>query len=154
MNPAIEELTLDIEPKSRNQLWSGLELATLPSWRATHDGRTFCCNPCCRKMLDLKTEEGSMEDIWNARVHPDDRERWLSAWSDLVAGRSDRLDLTIRWLPRCVETSPEPQNAADRIAIRAHRLRVGKETQFQGWIRAATGEQALRKLEALARGRA
>jgi PAS domain-containing protein len=94
-------------------------------------------NRACRELLGLA--QGHSPSL---ALHPADTKACLSAWDDFLEGRSERFHQTFRWI------RPDTKEIVTLIA-RAQRLRCG---DIQGWLRPATAEDALSRLEGLTHG--
>lgn len=132
-----------------------LEALPFPTWILgvdTENGERpsgLFFNKSCRELLGLShhaessfSQETSEEELLRY-IHPEDQQACLVAWNDFVSGRQARFGKTLRWI------RPEDKGTIS-IVVRAQRLLCG---DIQGWLRPALAEQALFRLEELARGR-
>lgn len=94
-------------------------------------------NRACRELLGL-TRGHSVA----LALHPADTRACLAAWDEFLEGRSERFHQTFRWI------RPDTRETVTLIA-RAQRLRCG---DIQGWLRQASAETALSRLEGLTHG--
>ena len=119
----------DAEPsQSQNQYLSPTEQC----------GPVFA-NRACREALGI-TAEHAQTGRWLRYLHPEDRQTTLVAWSDFLSGRSDRFQRLLRWI------RPDTKEIIS-LAVRAQKLHCG---DIQGWLRTASMEDAISRLEELA----
>lgn len=100
-------------------------------------------NQACRDLLGLTSQDAPGAASWLRYIHPEDQQACLVAWNDFVSGRQARFGKTLRWI------RPKDKSTIS-VVVRAQRLLCG---DIQGWLRPALAEQALSRLEELARGR-
>ena len=97
-------------------------------------------NHACRRLLGLTTKSEQLGEPWLASLHPQERQAYLKAWQDFIAGRTTTFVQKVRWV------RPDNQEVIS-LAVRAQKLQCG---DIQGWLRTATLEDALSRLEELA----
>jgi PAS domain S-box-containing protein len=99
-------LTCDIEEQKRAESQSRALIDAIPQqiWSGPADGTLDYCNERWRSYMGLGLEE-LRGDGWQSMLHPDDRNRVLSAWRESVVNgtpyeqeeRHRRADGTYRW---------------------------------------------------------
>jgi len=128
-------------PLSSVEWEAHLETLPLATWIGDPDGGNVYVNRAYRRLLGVLSVDEVNDRSWEQHVHPDDRDKYVEAWDQFVQGYTGRFKETARWI--------RPHNGqVIRLAVRAQRLTNG---QFQGWLRPATGEEALEKLEAISK---
>src|SRR5260370_768879 len=99
-------VSIDIEDRKRAESQSRTLLDAIPQqiWSGTADGTIDYCNERWRSYMGLGLQE-LQGDGWQSMLHPDDRERVLTAWHESVANgtpyeqeeRHRRADGRYRW---------------------------------------------------------
>ena len=141
-------------PKAQLQVnWeSHLEALPLATWivrlRSHQSGVGDCddvfSNLACRRLLGLTTKNDQLGDPWLASLHPPERQAYLKAWHDFLAGRTPNFVQKVRWV------RPDNQETVS-LAVRAQKLQCG---DIQGWLRSAAADEALSRLEEMTHARA
>lgn len=121
--------------------WRGhVESLPLPMWVGALDGSNLYVNDAYCRLLGV--DRPMLVDGWSWADHVIDEERdaYVASWRDFVTGKKRRFEEVIHWRRPF-------DGQLIRVAVKAQRLASG---QFQGWLRRATQEDALKLLEALA----
>jgi PAS domain-containing protein len=108
-------------------------------------GRDSCgpvfANRACREMLGLSDETADRQTLLRY-LHPEDSQECLAAWDLFLEGHQQRFQRAVRWI------RPDSKKTVT-LNVRAHRLLCG---DIQGWLRSASADEALSRLEALTHG--
>ena len=131
----------ELVPLSSVDWQAHLDDLPMATWISDLRGEEFYVNGACRRLLGVISSEELADRDWEENLHPDDREHYITAWDEFATSSDQRFQQTVRWI--------RPHNGEIvNLAVRAQRLSSG---QFQGWIRPANGEEALEKMERIAR---
>ena len=97
-------------------------------------------NQACRDLLGLTSTSKELEEPWLRSLDPEERQAYLKAWRDFLSGETSRFVQKVRWI------RPDTQQTVS-LAVRAQKLHCG---DIQGWLRTASMEDAISRLEELA----
>jgi PAS domain-containing protein len=134
---------LPVEPEDLSPVvdWeSHVELLPLATWTCTANGTDVFVNRACRRLLGVTSIGQLLENRWVSRLHPTGRESYLKSWNRFLKSFDARFKAQVRW------TRPDSGRTIT-LEVRVQRL---NRDRFQGWIRKATAELALSKLERIA----
>lgn len=121
--------------------WRGhVESLPLPMWVGAPDGGNLYVNDAYCRLLGVTRRMLVSDWRWADHVIQEERDAYVAAWRDFVNGKKKRFEEVIYWR-RPVD------GQLVRVAVKAQRLAGG---EFQGWLRRATHENTLERLEELA----
>lgn len=120
---------------------SHIEQLPLATWICNPDGKCAFLNLACKRLLGVFQPQDLAGEKWTRHVHPDDLEPYLKSWKQFVHSKAHRFKEKLRWI------RPDTGQAV-ALNVRVQKLNSGR---FQGWIREATAESALSRLEELSK---